>query len=51
MPTTAVAERVSWRYDPAVYRALARLEHRGDIEKITVADMKSRYWRLAKAPQ
>jgi hypothetical protein len=50
VPTTAVAERVSYRYDPAVYRALARMEHHGDIEKITVPDMKSRYWRLAKPP-
>jgi len=50
VPTTAVAERVSWRYDPAVYRALARMEHQGDVEKISVPDDKSRYWRLATPP-
>jgi hypothetical protein len=50
VPTTAVAERVSYRHDPAVYRALARMEHQGDIEKISVPDVKCRYWRLAEPP-
>jgi hypothetical protein len=51
VPTTAVAERVSYRYDPAIYRALARMEHQGEIEKISVPDVKTRYWRLARKPR
>lgn len=51
LSTRAVEERISRRYDPDVYRALCRLERLGEAEKITPPDLRSRYWRLAEAPE
>lgn len=36
------------RYGQLTYRMLQRLASRGDAEKVTLPDMKSRYWRLAR---
>jgi hypothetical protein len=50
VPTTAIAERVSYRYDPAVYRAdpdRAPGRHTGTI---TVPDAQSRYRRPTRPP-
>jgi hypothetical protein len=46
IPTLAVAERVSWRYDPAVYRMLRRMENRGEAERIRLPAAQSVYWRF-----
>lgn len=46
VPTLTVAERVSWRYDPAVYRMLRRMENRGEAERVRLRDAQSVYWRL-----
>jgi hypothetical protein len=46
VPTLTVAERVSRRYDPAVYRMLRRMENRGEAERIRLPDVQSVYWRL-----
>ena len=48
--TRTVEKRVSRPMDPAVYLALARMERRGDVEKIKLEDTRCRYWRLAEAP-
>ena len=49
VPTREVEERTGYgiRYGQLTYRLLQRLARRGEVEKITVPDMKSRYWRLA----
>ena len=36
------------RYGQLTYRMLQRMARAGDAEKITMPDMKSRYWRLAR---
>jgi hypothetical protein len=46
VPTLAVAERVSRRYDPAVYRMLRRMEARDEAERIRLPGAQSVYWRL-----
>lgn len=46
VPTLTVAERVSRRYDPVVYRMLRRMENRGEAERIRLPDVQSVYWRL-----
>jgi hypothetical protein len=51
--TREIEERTGYgsSYGQLTYRMLTRLARRGEAEKITVADMKSRYWRLAAAPR
>lgn len=50
VPTQAIAERVSRRWDPDVYRMLRRMEHHGDAERIKDPDSQSVYWRLTEPP-
>jgi hypothetical protein len=53
VPTGVIQERTGYaaRYGQLTYRMLQRLARRGEAEKITLPDMRSRYWRLAGAPQ
>ena len=50
VPTRVVEERLGMPGDPVVWRMLARLARRGDAERLTVPDLKSRYWRLSVPP-
>jgi hypothetical protein len=49
--TGVVEERAGMPRDPVVLRMLNRLASAGKAEKMTVADVKSLYWRLAAPPQ
>ena len=48
VPTGVIEARTGYgvRYGQLTYRLLQRLARRGEVEKITVPDMRSRYWRL-----
>lgn len=52
LPTGEIEKRTGYgiRYGQLCYRMLARLERTGQAEKLTLPDMKSRYWRLAGGP-
>jgi hypothetical protein len=52
-PTRLVEDRTGYgpRYGLLTYRMLTRLARRGEAEKITVPNSKSRYWRLTAPPQ
>lgn len=52
VPTGEVEKRTGYgaRYGQLTYRMLQRLARRGEVEKIAVPDMMSRYWRLAAKP-
>jgi hypothetical protein len=51
--TPTVEERTGYgpRYGQLTWRMLDRLTRRGEIEKITVPDMKSWYWPFVAPPQ
>ena len=53
VPTGVIEEHTGYgaRYGQLTYRMLQRLARRGEVEKFTLPDMRSRYWRLAGAPQ
>ena len=53
VPTGVIEARTGYgvRYGQLTYRLLQRLARRGEVEKITVPDMRSRYWRLAGQAQ
>jgi len=52
VPTGEIEDRTGCgiRYGQLCYRMLRRLERLGQVEKIELRDMKSRYWRLAGGP-
>lgn len=48
--TRFVEEHVSRRWDPAVYRALRRLENRGDAVRVKTGDGPAIRWKPARRP-
>lgn len=50
--TGTVEDRTGFgpQYGQLTYRMLNRLARRGEVEKMTIEDFRSRYWRLAAAP-
>jgi hypothetical protein len=50
VPTGEIEDRTGYgpRHGQVAYRMLQRLARLGEVEKIVMPDVKSRYWRLAK---